>query len=69
MYLGHIVSANGITPDLQKVVAVVQFPHPKPYRQFLGLMNYYHKFVYNYASVAEPFHGAHKKFKCVSTYL
>ena len=27
-YLGHVVSANGITPDPQKVAAVLQFPQP-----------------------------------------
>jgi len=27
-YLGHIVSSNGITPDPQKVAAVLQFPTP-----------------------------------------
>ena len=68
-YLGHIVSANGITPDPQKVTAVLHFPQPteaKPLRQFLGLTNYYRKFIHNYASIAEPLHQAlkgHKKFQ------
>lgn len=65
-YLGHIVSANGITPCLQKVAAVLQFPQPteaKPLRQFLGLANYYWKFIHNYASIAEPLHQALKSNK------
>ena len=69
VYFGHVVSANGITPDLQKVAAVLQFPQPtetKPVRQFLGLTNYYQKFIHNYASIVEPLHQAlkgHKKFQ------
>ena len=68
-YLGHVVSANGITPDPQKVAAVLQFPKPteaKPLRQFLGLTNYHRKFIHNYANIAEPLHRAlkgHKKFQ------
>ena len=68
-YLGHIVSAKGVTPDPQKVAAVLQFPQPteaKPLRQFLGLTNYYRKFIHNYASIAEPLHQAlkgRKKFQ------
>jgi len=65
-YLGHIVSASGITPDPRKVAAVLQFPPPteaKPLRQFLGLTNYYRKFIHNYASIAEPLHRALKNCK------
>ena len=67
-YLGHVVSANGITPDPQKVAAVLQFSQPteaKTLQQFLGLTNY-RKFIHNYASIAEPLHRAlkgHKKFQ------
>ena len=68
-YLGHIVSTNGITPDPQKVAAVLQFPQPteaKPLKQFLGLTDYYRKFIHNYASIAELLHQplkSHKKFQ------
>ena len=56
-YLGHIVSAKGIKPDPRKVEAVSQYPAPsnvKEMKQFLGLTNYYRKFIYNYAHIAEP---------------
>jgi len=68
-YLRHVVSAKGVIPDPQKVAAVLQFPQPteaKSLRQFLGLTNYYQKFINNYASIAEPLHQAskgHKKFQ------
>ena len=51
------------------MTAVLHFPQPteaKPLRQFLGLTNYYRKFIHNYASIAEPLHQAlksHKKFQ------
>ena len=56
-YLGHIVSAKGIKPDPRKVEAVSQYPAPsnvKEMIQFLGLTNYYRKFIYSYAHIAEP---------------
>ena len=54
-YLGHIVSANGIQPDKSKIQAVSAYPVPqdtKQLRQFLGLTNYYCRFVENYSKIA-----------------
>ena len=56
-YLGHIVSAAGVKPNPRKVKAVSKYPVPtsvKEFKQFLGLTNYYRKFIYNYAHTAEP---------------
>ncbi|CAF4468437.1 unnamed protein product, partial [Didymodactylos carnosus] len=56
-YLGHIVSAQGIRPDPEKLEAVRSFPIPsktKDVRAFLGLTGYYRRFIKNYAEVAEP---------------
>ncbi|CAF4417489.1 unnamed protein product, partial [Didymodactylos carnosus] len=56
-YLGHIVSAQGIRPDPEKLEAVRSFPTPgkaKDVRAFLGLTGYYRRFIKNYAEVAEP---------------
>ena len=55
LYLGHVVSTDGVEPDPCKVSAVLDFPVPnsiKELKQFLGLTNYYQKFIYNYASIA-----------------
>ena len=56
-YLGHVVSVEGVQPDPRKVEAVSQHPVPttiKELKQFLGLTNYYRKFIYNYAHITDP---------------
>ena len=47
-YLGHIVDAEGIHPTAEKLVAIKQAPSPTnitELRSFLGLLNYYGKFI------------------------
>ncbi len=56
-YVGHIVNKFGIKPDPDKVNAVKQFPAPtdlKSLRQFLGLSNFFRKFIQGFATLAEP---------------
>ncbi|XP_061366875.1 uncharacterized protein LOC133310005 [Gastrolobium bilobum] len=56
-YLGHIVCAEGVKADPQKVAAMLDWPQPvniKQLRAFLGLISYYRKFVHQYANVAWP---------------
>lgn len=56
-YLGHIADAAGIRVDPAKVQAVEQWPTPATVRElqsFLGLANYYRKFVLNFAQQAAP---------------
>ena len=56
-YLGHIVSEKGIAPDPGKIEAVSSYPapqNPKELKQFLGLSNYYRRFIPHYANIAEP---------------
>ena len=56
-YLGHVVSAQGVEPDPAKVQAVATYPVPrnvKELRQFLGLSNYYRRFVQDYSRIAGP---------------
>lgn len=56
-YLGHVVSGKGVAPEPSKVQAILQWPPPssaKDLRTFLGLADFYRKFVRNYASIAAP---------------
>jgi transposase InsO family protein len=56
-YLGHIISREGVHPDPEKIEAVKNFPIPssvKELQSFLGLSNYYRRFVDGYAEMARP---------------
>ena len=56
-YLGHIISETGLRTDPAKIKAVADWPAPstaKDVREFLGLTNYYQKFVHHYADIAAP---------------
>ena len=62
--MGFIVSSAGIKPDPSKIAAVINYPTPssvKELRQFLGMANYYRKFIPNYSKVAEPLHKLTRK--------
>ena len=57
LYLGHIVGANGIKVDPAKVSAVANWPVPEDLsqlRSFLGLTNYFRKFIQGYAERCKP---------------
>ena len=56
-YLGHIVSKAGIETNPKKIQKVLDWPVPKTVtslRGFLGLCNYYRKFIKNYSRKALP---------------
>lgn len=60
-YLGHIYNGSGMTPDPKKVSAVLEWPTPKSVKElqgFLGLTNYYRRFIYNYAETAAPLYDS-----------
>jgi len=56
-YLGHLVSANGVSPDASKVEAIKSFLLPRTVRDvraFLGLAGYYGSFIPNFAALSKP---------------
>ena len=68
LFLGHVVSAGGISTDPTKLESVTNWPVPKTVKQvrsFLGLCSYYRRFVKNFADIARPLHQlteANRKF-------
>ena len=56
-YLGHRLDAEGIHPTNEKLLALQQAPFPTcvtELRSYVGLVNYYHKFLKNVSAVLKP---------------
>ena len=63
-FLGHVVFADGIYVDPQKVEAVVKSEQPTTVtevRSFLGLAGYYRRFIEGFSKIARPLHGLTRK--------
>ena len=55
--LGHVISEHGVAVDPRKVSAVAEWATPTcctDVRRFVGLANYYRKFVQRFSSLAAP---------------
>uniref|UniRef100_A0A803JJR6 Gypsy retrotransposon integrase-like protein 1 n=1 Tax=Xenopus tropicalis TaxID=8364 RepID=A0A803JJR6_XENTR len=56
-YVGHVVSAEGISTDPSKIEAVTSWPRPRTItelRSFLGFCGYYRRFVEGFSKTARP---------------
>lgn len=58
-FLGYTVTAQGTTPLHEKVAAILDYPQPqtaKQLRQFLGMLNFYRRFLPDAARIQAPLH-------------
>ena len=56
-FLGHQVDDTGVRPLDDKVKAIREFPQPnslRKLREFLGLVNFYHRFLPHCAAILQP---------------
>jgi hypothetical protein len=56
-FLGHVISKNGIHTNAGLVKAIREWPRPtkqKEVQQFVGLAQFYHQYIDNFAEIALP---------------
>ncbi|UYV72720.1 hypothetical protein LAZ67_10000403 [Cordylochernes scorpioides] len=59
-FLGHIIDNKGIKPLPEKIRIVEDFPQPNSTRQlqrFIGLVNFYHRFIKNSSHILAPLYS------------
>jgi len=65
-FLGVVIGPEGIKMEEEKVKGVLEWPTPKSVKdvqKFLGLANYYRRFIKGFTTVARPLHDLVKKDK------
>ncbi|XP_061191756.1 uncharacterized protein LOC133199998 [Saccostrea echinata] len=64
VFLGHVVSKDGVRANPLLIQDVQRWPIPRSFKElqaFLGLTNYYRRFVKGYADIARPLHNLTRK--------
>ncbi|HBK84186.1 MAG TPA: hypothetical protein DDZ41_11450, partial [Flavobacterium sp.] len=59
-FLSHSVSQDGIIPSPDRVKAIREFPQPNSIKQiqrFIGMVNYYHRFIPKLAESLQPIYS------------
>ena len=59
-YLGHIISAQGLAVNPDKIEVIQQWHSPKTVkevRSFLELAGYYRRFIHHFAAIAGPLYN------------
>jgi len=63
-FLGYILSGDGVSTDPKKIKSIEEWPRPenlKDVQRFIGLCNYYRRFVKDFAKIAKPLHNLTRK--------
>ena len=64
VYLGYLIDADGLHPMPDKVKAILEAPEPTnvtELKSYLGLLNYYGKFLQNVSSILHPLYSLLQK--------
>ena len=63
-YLGHQISARGVTVLTDRVQAINQYPRPnnlRSLRRFLGMVGFYARFIPGFSELADALHALKRK--------
>lgn len=63
-FLGHVVSEKGVSVDHSRIQSVLDFPQPRDVKgisRFIGMINFFRKFIPNFAQRAAPLNCLRRK--------